>query len=97
MGRRVDRNSFGLEESRKLNTRDDSFDDREWPDRQDCTPEDAEPDEIPCPNCHHLIYEEAEQCPHCGEWVVRPSFSRGAVWGVLAVLVILAFLLAFVF
>jgi len=44
-----------------------------------------------------LIYEEAEQCPHCGEWVVRPSFSRGAAWGLLAVLVIVAFLLSFVF
>ena len=80
-----------------MNTHDDSFDDREWPDPQDCTPEDAEPDEVPCPNCQNLIYEEAEQCPHCGEWVDRPSFSRGAVWGVLAVLVILAFLLSFVF
>ncbi len=97
MGTRVDRNSFRLEESRKLNTRDDSFDDREWPDRQDCTPEDAEPDEDPCPRCHNLIHEDTEQCPHCGEWVVRASFSRGAVWGVLAVLVILAFLLSFVF
>ncbi len=88
---------FELEGRRELNTHDDSFDDREWPDRQDCTPDDAEPDEVPCPNCRHLVYEEAEQCPHCGEWVVRRSSSRGAVWAILAVLVILAFLLSFVF
>ena len=88
---------FELEESRELNKHDDSFDDREWPDPQDCTPEDAEPDEVPCPHCRNLIYEEANQCPHCGKWVVRANFSRSAVWGVLAVLVILAFLLSFVF
>ncbi len=80
-----------------MNTHDDSFDDREYPDREDCTPENAEPDEAPCPHCRNLIYEETEQCPHCGEWVVRPSFSRGTLWSVLAVLVILAFLLSFVF
>ncbi len=97
MGTLVDRKFFGLEESRELNTHDDSLDDREWPDQQDCTPEDAKPDEIPCPRCRNLIYEEAEQCPHCGEWVVRPRFSRSAAWGLLAVLVMLAFLLAFVF
>ena len=80
-----------------MSTRDDSLDDLQWPDRQDRTPEDAELDEVPCPHCRNLIYEEAEQCPHCGQWVVQPSFSRGAVWRVLAVLVVLAFLLSFFF
>jgi hypothetical protein len=77
-----------------LDPDDYSFDEHELPDRQDCTPEDAPPDELQCPNCRNLIYEEAEQCPHCGEWVAKPSSSRGAAWGLLAVLVILAFLWA---
>ncbi len=80
-----------------MNTHGENLDDREWPDRADCTPEDAEPDEVSCPHCRNLIYEETEQCPHCGEWVVKPRFSRGAAWGLVAVLVLLAFLLSFVF
>jgi predicted RNA-binding Zn-ribbon protein involved in translation (DUF1610 family) len=57
---------------------DDDLDDGEsdaedWPDDDD-----GETLTISCPNCGADIYEDAEQCPHCGEYVERNSTS--VVW-----------------
>lgn len=35
-----------------------------------------EPDEtfsIPCSNCHADVYEDCEQCPYCGEYIIRST------------------------
>ncbi len=71
--------------------------DSEGPDLEDCTSEDADLDEIPCPSCGQMVYEEAEQCPHCREWVVRRWSSRGILGLVLIVIVIVTFLYAVLF
>ena len=52
---------------------DDEWDDEDWPDDDD-----GETLTISCPNCRADIYEDAEQCPHCGEYVERTATS--AVW-----------------
>jgi hypothetical protein len=48
---------------------------------------------LPCPNCAAEIYEDAERCPNCGEYVT-PSSSlwagRPPWWIILGILGILA-------
>ena len=44
-----------------------------------------------------MIYEEAEQCPQCGEWVVARSGTWRILGLVLIGLVIISFVMAGVF
>lgn len=52
---------------------DDPLDEREYP-----QPEDLDVDEeelalasiAPCPSCGKMVHEDAEQCPHCRQWIV---------------------------
>lgn len=76
------------------NTVDDEADewDGDWP---------ADDDEasltIPCPTCREEIYEEAEQCPYCGNYVVRTSTAwegRPPWWILLGALGIVATIIA---
>ena len=51
---------------------------------------------LECPSCHKLVHEDAQQCPHCGDWItpVYPgSRTKRWIWTVAVVLVILSFLL----
>lgn len=53
----------------------DGFDDRP----------DDDPDEsdvVTCSNCGAEVYEDAEQCPSCGEWITRSThpFSGRSTW-----------------
>jgi hypothetical protein len=60
---------------------DDWDDDGEWDDEDPDSGEWDDDDEtltLPCPSCGADIYEDAEQCPHCGEYVEPTSTS--AVW-----------------
>lgn len=75
-----------------MNHWDDETDD--WPDDSDDAAE-----TIPCPSCGADIYEEAEQCPKCGDYVVHGTspWNDKPVWWMLlglagAVAVILALL-----
>jgi len=46
----------------------DELRDREYPDPDDR--DDDEPvDTIPCPECGEQVYEDAEQCVHCGYYL----------------------------
>jgi endogenous inhibitor of DNA gyrase (YacG/DUF329 family) len=70
----------------------EDWDDEGWPDDDD-----GESLTIPCPACRADIYEDAEQCPYCGEYVVRSSSTwdgRPAWWIVLGGLGIVATLFA---
>jgi len=52
---------------------------------------------LPCPECGEMIYEEAEQCPACGRYVLRHShqwLGRPWWWLVLGILGIGATILA---
>ena len=37
---------------------------------------------VACPNCGHDVYEDAEKCPHCGEYIVATAgpFASKPVW-----------------
>lgn len=60
---------------------DDEWDDNDWPDDSDDAAE-----TIPCPSCRADIYEDAEQCPHCGDYVQHgtSAWDDKPVWWVLA-------------
>ena len=75
---------------------DDEFgesDERNW------TDDDSAAETVPCPACGADIYEEAEQCPVCGEYVVHNNrvlagkpgwYLLLAVLGVIAAIASLA-------
>ncbi len=52
---------------------DDDFDDDDFDDDYD---DDDESETIPCPSCGADIYEDAEACPHCGDYI-HHGYSRG--------------------
>jgi hypothetical protein len=32
--------------------------------------EDGEEDQLPCPSCGNMVYDDTDRCPHCGDWVM---------------------------
>lgn len=56
--------------------------------------------DMECPQCHRRVHEDANKCPHCGEWItpVEPSgaFSK-KWWLVIAVLLMLVAMGRFAF
>ena len=39
--------------------------------------------ELPCPSCGEDVYEDADRCPHCGDWVPpgrRPAAANVPRW-----------------
>ena len=52
----------------------------EGPDEHDLEDEFAdgpELDQVPCPSCGRMIYDDTDKCPHCGDWVM-PMASAAA-------------------
>ena len=50
-----------------------------------------------CPHCGAEVYEEAEQCPRCGEYLIRsthPFQGRSLTWIILGLLGIVAVLIS---
>jgi predicted nucleic acid-binding Zn ribbon protein len=48
----------------------------------------------PCPSCRKPIYDEAEVCPHCGNYVGEEKAKhRKPLWFVLAAIIIIATIL----
>jgi predicted RNA-binding Zn-ribbon protein involved in translation (DUF1610 family) len=79
--------------------RDDDYggDDWEMPERDE--DDDEELDLLPCPSCGEPIYEEAEACPYCGEYVTHSTSvlaSKPLWFVVLAILGIVAIIFALV-
>ncbi len=67
---------------------DDDWDDDDFEDSDDDSAE-----VIDCPACGAAIYEDAPQCPECGEYVVTSTniwSGRPAWWVVLGVAGMLA-------
>jgi predicted nucleic acid-binding Zn ribbon protein len=67
---------------------EDGFDHLDDPDDEE---EDAT---VPCPHCRRPVYDDAERCPHCGQYLSREDAPRRHSWwlvlGVMvAVLVVL--------
>lgn len=77
----------------------DSWEDEEWPD-EDYGDEEA--DVVACPECGQDVYEDAEFCPACGNYIVHRSSSyvwtnRPTWWILLGLLGILAVILSLAF
>jgi len=87
---------------------DDEEDDDLDYDASDLTPGDDDDDEDysvnsesstdPCPHCGAQVYEDAEQCPLCGQYITdeetpRTSQPRWVVWTAIVILVPLTYVL----
>jgi hypothetical protein len=57
---------------------------------------DDQVDTIACSNCRVEIYDEAEQCPHCGEYVslATSPFAAKPFWVRCLMVMIIIFLIA---
>ena len=59
----------------------------DWDDEADAWGDDSDDaaENIPCPSCGVEFYEEAEQCPACGDYVVHgtSAWNDKPVWWVL--------------
>ena len=79
---------------------DDQFGDDELEESEFREPDedDGEDDEtVPCPYCHKPVYEDAERCPACGNYLSREDApSRPATWLVVTVIICLAIVLAWI-
>ncbi len=72
---------------------DDDLDDTEYPDADD----EGGDDTVPCPHCLRPVYEDAERCPACGQYLSREDApARHPWWLVVGVLVCLAVVLRWV-
>lgn len=64
---------------------DDEWSDVEYSDgygdEDDYYDEDDESETVPCPDCGADVYEDAEQCPSCGQYIIAGATSTSAyVW-----------------
>lgn len=86
---------------------DDDLDPSEYPDGDDlddsCDDDEADGADRTCPACGQAVYYDAQQCPHCGEWIVAFVADRFghrtprwivSMAGVIVTLVVLGLLLA---
>ena len=75
----------------------DSFDDHDDPD--DNALDDGGADTIVCPHCGTDVYEDADRCPECGEYLIadtRVWSSKSLWWIALGLLGVVAAILALV-
>jgi uncharacterized protein YbaR (Trm112 family) len=76
-------------------SQDDELDDREWPepdqDDNDST------DTVACPFCKSPVYDDAEWCPHCRNYLFYEATSQRPWWIVGGVVVCLAVVLYWIF
>ena len=74
---------------------DDDWENPDWNDDDD----DEETEVVICPGCGAEVYEDAEQCPRCGEYIISSSthpFAGRGWWfialgliGILATIIVL--------
>jgi len=57
-------------------------DDSDMPQDFDLAYGDDDRDVIDCPSCGKAVYEGADLCPHCGQWILEdsPAFERSQGW-----------------
>ena len=60
--------------------------------------DDEENEVLPCPSCGLPVYEDAERCPHCGDWIMPLAAASGRPFWVriVGVIVVIALLLGLV-
>ncbi len=58
---------------------DDDLEDAEYPDFDEIDDEET----IPCPYCREPLYEDAERCPSCGQYISSVDAPRRQPWWVV--------------
>lgn len=59
------------------------LEDWEYPDPDD--DDDGEVETVACPSCGVDVYEEAQQCPHCGQYIDASTLAlAGRSWWFIA-------------
>jgi hypothetical protein len=83
---------------------DDDLDEDEFPGEDEAEEfDDDQAELVECPRCGVDIYEDAEQCPLCGEWITHDTSAwSGRPWwwvvlGVCGIATLIAGLVLFVF
>ncbi|MBI2823233.1 MAG: hypothetical protein HYX69_00925 [Planctomycetia bacterium] len=69
----------------------------DWEDPEPDDEDEEESESYECPSCGASVYEDAEQCPRCGDYITprsRSSSAPGSPWFMLAVFLMLAVMLA---
>lgn len=68
-----------------MGMRDDDYDDPDDDDPWDGGDDEGSADVLPCPECGAEVYEEAERCPVCGNYIVHESnvWSGRPLWWIL--------------
>lgn len=72
---------------------DDDLDEAEDPDESDQDSDEDPSATIPCPNCGHDVFEDADRCPHCGEYITPAASSARPMWLIIAAILALLALL----
>jgi len=79
-------------------------DSQDWDDDDiayfDTAPDDDEAETVKCPSCNADVYEDADQCPVCGEFIVTDTSiwsDKPWWWIALGLLGIIALIAALVF
>ncbi|MFQ5490164.1 MAG: hypothetical protein ACE5GE_05520 [Phycisphaerae bacterium] len=66
-----------------------SVDDPDWSGEGYDDEDDGAPEMLACPACGAMVYEETQQCPQCGDWIVPHAAAarrKSPLWIVAAVL-----------
>ncbi len=76
-------------------------DDPDAPQERDVDPDERDDDTptVPCPSCREPVYEFADRCPSCGEWIVPTggdASRRNPAFVVFVVLIVVALLFLWV-
>jgi hypothetical protein len=62
----------------------------DWDEPEDGDGPEGETETVPCPSCRQPVYEEAQRCPHCGNYISEEDApGRLPGWMILGVLVCL--------
>ena len=56
---------------------------------------DEDVDTISCPNCAEEIYDESQQCPLCGHYIVGTEESTKPTWVIITAIILLVFIAIF--
>ncbi len=70
----------------------------DWDDESNDYDDEAETPTLPCPFCHEEIYEAADCCPYCGNYISleeleEDNTARFPVWVVMTSLILISLFL----
>jgi hypothetical protein len=71
----------------------------DWEDPEPDDDDEEETEEYVCPSCGASVYEDCEQCPHCGDYITPRSATVSPLQGrwiaIVAIVLVTLMLLGF--